>query len=483
MRCRREIPKFASAATFGVAFVICFVLGADRAPAAPDAPVPAASATPDPAPTATAAVRPERLSIHAQITDTQQYHGAFPAGYSGSQSLTPNPDTAKTVDATIFFGVRLGKGTEFYINPEFDQGFGLGNPPAALGQMYNGTFGVAGFVSAEAYKVGRGSAYGRIQRVFVRQTFGLGGGDPQAVAPAINQLGGTLEPANLIVTAGKFGVVDVFDTNPYAHDPKNDFLNWSIVDMGSFDYPADAWGYTYGVSAELTRGASTLRAGLFQLSATPNEIEIEHQPLRQYGAVLECERRTNLLGGHPGAVKGLFYADIGYMGAYADAVALGAAGGTLPLTADVRFNKHIKAGAGLNIAQEVAPDIGVFARLSAMNGTWEAYDFTEIDRSISGGVSVAGERYHRPNDAVGLAVARNGISGPAQQYFAAGGLGVLVGDGALSYAGEHIIETYYKLGISPAFGLTFDVQRITNPGYDTVRGPVSVYGLRYHAQF
>jgi high affinity Mn2+ porin len=450
----------------------------------PAAPVPAASASPLPGatPAADAVARSEHVSIHGQMTDTQQYHGTFPAAYTGKQSLWPSPDTQKTVDVTLFAGVRIGKDTEFYVNPEIDQGFGLGNPPSALGLPYNGTFGAAGFMSAEAYKVGRASSYGRIQRAFIRQAFGLGGGAARAVEPASNQLGGTLEPDNVIVTAGKFGVVDVFDTNPYAHDSKNDFLNWCIIDMGSFDYPADAWGYTYGVSGEYSRGLATARAGVFQLSAVPNQIEIEHQPLRQYGTVIEFEQRTNFFGGHPGALKGLVYQDTGYMGSYADALSYGAALGIAPLTADVRTAKHTKFGGGINVAQEVAPNVGVFARWSAMNGTWEAYDFSEIDRSISGGVSIGGKIYRRPNDTIGLAAAQNGISGPARQYFAAGGLGVLAGDGTLSYAGEQIFEGYYKLGISPVFGLTFDYQRVTNPAYNMVRGPVSVYTLRYHAQ-
>jgi high affinity Mn2+ porin len=466
--------------SFATMFVLFAYAAAD---AGDDTQVPVA-ASPEPVATPIAAELPppQRLSIHAQITNTQQYHGSFPAAYSGPQSITPQPDTAKTIDATFYLGVRLGKSTEFYINPELDQGFGLGNPPTAPGLSYNGTFGAAGFVSAEAYKVGRDSAYGRVMRAFVRQTFDLGGGAAQQVDGDANQLGGSITPDNVIVTAGKFGVVDVFDTNPYAHDPKNDFLNWSIVDMGAFDYAADAWGYTYGASAELTRGLTTDRVGVFQLSGTPNDIAIEHTPLRQYSVVGELERRTNLLGGHPGSLKGLVYVDSGYMGAYADAVALGVATGTLPLTSNVRYAKHSKYGAGLNVGQEIAPNIGVFARLSAMNGTWEADDFTEIDRSVSGGVSINGALFRRPNDAFGVAAVQNGISGPARQYFAAGGVGVLVGDGTLSYGGEQIVESYYKLGITKIFGLTFDYQHVTNPAYNSARGPISVYGLRYHAQ-
>jgi high affinity Mn2+ porin len=439
-----------------------------------------ARSSPEKSPSPSPEASPQRWSIHAQATNTQQYHGGFPAAYSGPQSLSNTPDTAKTFDLTLFLGARLWKGGEFYINPEFDQGFGLGYP-APPGLPYNGTFGVAGYLSGEAYKVGRDSMYSRVQRAFIRQTFNLGGGT-QAIDPDINQLGGAVDMKHLTVTAGKFAVTDVFDNNAYAHDTKNDFLNWSIIDMGSFDYAADAWGYTYGVSAELTGSRSTLRAGLFQLSLVPNQIAIESQPFRQYSPIVEFEQRTSLFGGRPGAVKALVYGDDGFMGSYADAVAAAAGTNGAPSTSAVRNDKHWKVGAGLNIGQQVAPHVGVFARLSAMNGTYEAFEFTDVDRSVSAGVSVDGTLYRRPNDGFGLAAAFNEISAPAQQYFGAGGLGILAGDGGLSYGGERVVETYYKFGVAKAGAITADYQRVVNPAYNTARGPVSVFGLRYHAQ-
>ena len=415
-----------------------------------------------------------------QSTDVQQYHGGFPAAYSGPQSLYARSDTAKTISTTLYLGTRLWKGWELYLNPELDQGYGLGSP-GAPGASYNGTFGVAGFTSGEAYKVGSASSYARVQRAFVRATFDLGG-PRQSIDPDINQLGGSVAARHVTLTLGKFAVTDVFDGNADAHDPGNDFLNWSIVDMGSFDYAADAWGYTYGASAELYGERTTVRAGLFQLSLVPNAIAIDPTPFRQFSPIVEFEQRTSLLGGRPGAIKGLVYADDGYMDTYADAVAAVVGTGRPPSTAAVRHDKHLKTGAGINLAQEVAPNVGVFARASAMNGTYEAYEFTDVDRSLSAGVSIDGDLYHRPNDAFGLAGAFNELSDPAKQYFAAGGLGILVGDGALSYGGERILESYYKLGFTKRFALTLDYQYITNPAYNAVRGPVSVYGLRYHAQ-
>jgi high affinity Mn2+ porin len=471
---------------FGIAasltLVFAFEAAAVSAPAqtAPPA-LPAVGSTPAPAPSTAATAKPERISLHAQITNVQQYHGGFPAVYSGPQSLTAQPDTAKTIDATLFLGVRLWDGAQLYVNPEIDQGFGLGQPRPP-GQPYFGTVGFAGFTSGEAYKVGSSSSYGRIMRAFIRETIELGGGAPHAVDPDINQLGDSIDPKHVIVTAGKFSVVDVFDTNPYAHDTKHDFLNWAIIDMGSFDYAADAWGYTYGVSAELTGTNSKFRAGLFQLSQVPNQIAIESIPFDEYSPIVEYEKPTSLFGGRPGSIKGLAYADIGYMGAYGAAVSAAIGSGGPPSTAAVRNAKHIKAGAGINIAQEVAPSIGVFARAGAMNGTYEAYEFTDVDRSLSTGVSIDGRLYHRPNDGIGIAGAFNALSAPTKQYLTDGGVGILVGDGTLSYSGERIVETYYSFGVTKDAGITFDYQHIENPAYNAVRGPVSVYTLRYHAQ-
>ena len=437
--------------------------------------------SPGPQPTATAAAsaKPERWSLHAQLTNTQQYHGAFPAAYSGGQSLTPNPDTAKTFDVTFFLGGRLWRGAEFYVNQEFDQGFGLGNP--GPDDAYNGTFGTAGYLSGEAFKLGEHKPYGRLHRYFLRQSFNFGG-DAQMLEPDQNQLGESIDANHLILTFGKFGVTDVFDTNAYAHDPKNDFLNWSIIDMGAFDYAADAWGFTRGLSAEYARGRSTVRFGIFQLSLVPNQPPIERSFLRQFSTVVEFEEQTSFFGGRPGSIKLLAYGDDGFMAPYAQVTAAATATGTPPDLVPLRTSKHWKLGGGINLQQEIAAHVGFFSRLSAMNGTWESFDYADIDRSISAGLSLDGAMWRRPNDTFAIAGVANAISAPAQQYLAAGGLGITAGDGALSYAGERIVEAYYKLGITKNTAITGDFQRVSNPAYNSARGPVSVYGLRLHVQ-
>ena len=412
---------------------------------------------------------PETWSLHAQATFTEQYHPAFTSPYRGTNSLDPGSLGKETFDFTFFGGVRLWDGGEAYINPEIDQGFGLSN-----------TLGVAGFPSGEAYKVGEANPYIRLQRLFFRQSFDLGG-DVENIAPAANQLGGARAADALVITAGKFAVVDIFDTNDYAHDPRGDFLNWALIDSGAFDYAADSWAYTYGVAVEWTQGWWTWRNGLFDLSRVPNERELV-RGLSEYEYVSEFEARTALWD-QPGKIKLLGYFNRGRMGDYNASVALANATGTLPDTALMRA-PATRPGAALNLQQQVSDELGAFARLSLDDGSKEAYEFTEINRSLAAGLALKGVAWDRKDDTVGLAFVVNGISKSAQSYFADGGLGLLIGDGRLPhYGSEDIVETYYRAALSDWLGADLDYQFIANPAYNRDRGPVSVIGAQLHVGF
>ena len=120
----------------------------------------------------------------------------------------------------------------------------------------------------------------------------------------------------------------------------------------------------------------------------------------------------------------------------------------------------------------------MFARAGFANGNIEPYDFADIDRTVAAGLSLAGKQWGRPDDTFGFAGVVNGITKIHEQFFNAGGLGILVGDGMLPHPGpEQIIETYYALPVS-FFKLTLDYQFIVNPGYNEDRGPVSVVSAR-----
>ena len=109
--------------------------------------------------------------------------------------------------------------------------------------------------------------------------------------------------------------------------------------------------------------------------------------------------------------------------------------------------------------------------------------FTDIDRSLSGGVSVKGTKWGRPDDVVAIAGAINGLSQDHRDFIAAGGLGPLIGDGKLNYRHERVLETYYAYALNKALTFTADYQLIVNPAYNADRGPVSVFSGRLHGEF
>jgi len=415
------------------------------------------------------AEEPETWAFHGQITNVTQYHPAFTSPYRGTNSLDPGSRGDETVDLTLFLGVRPWAGGEIWANPEVDQGFGLSD-----------TLGVAAFTSGEAYKVGAPAPYFRLQRLFFRQTIDLGG-ESERDEPDANQLGGQHARDNLTVTLGRISVVDIFDSNTYAHDPKKDFLNWAAIDSAAYDYAADSWGYSYGIAAEWTQDWWTLRAGLFDLSKVPNAEHLE-TGFEQFEIVTEGEERHTLFG-RAGKLKLLAYVNRGRMGGYEDALHLAATTGDVPNTALVRRYKS-RPGAALNLEQELSDDLGMFARASLNDGSQEAYEFTESNRAFSTGLSLKGKSWRRPNDTVGVAYVVDDISHAARAYFGAGGLGILIGDGRLPHFGlETVAETYYSAQLTNWLTAGADYQLIVNPAYNRDRGPVSVLGARFHAEF
>jgi high affinity Mn2+ porin len=413
-------------------------------------------------------VKPEAWALRLQATDILQYYPPFTSPYVGPNSFRPGPVWGNTFDATLYAGVRPWAGGELWVNWEMYQGYAPSN-----------TLGAAGYVNGDGAKVGRAHAYGRIARAFIRQTIDLGGEADDQEAD-LNQLAKPRAKDRLVLTAGKLNVTDIFDNNKLAHDPREDFLNWSLIAAGSFDYAADAWGYTYGAAAEWYRGDWTWRAGVFDLSITPNNA-ILTSDFHQFQLIGEAERRFTW-GGRPGAVRLTGFLTRGRMGRYEDAVTLAAATGAPADTALVRRYKT-RPGLHLNLEQEVADGIGVFGRLGAADGQYEAYEYTDIDQTASAGVSLSGARWGRKDDTLAAAVVVNRLSQAGERYLDAGGLGILVGDGKLPHPGsETILEAYYRFGLAKDVHLSIDNQVVVNPAYNRDRGPVNVIGLRLHWQ-
>jgi len=429
-----------------------------------------------------AAPSADEFSFSGQSTFIWQGYPAIRSPFQGGDSLPIGGEGRETFDLTLFAGARLWRGAELWVDPEIDQGHGLED-----------THGVAGFPSGEAYKEGFDYPYARVQRYFIRQTIDLGG-DKQKIDADVNQFAQSTTENRLVFTVGKFSIVDIFDTNKYANNPKTDFMNWALINAGTFDYAGDAWGYTYGAAAEWYQGHWTLRGGIFDLSQTPaggggnSALGYGLDPtFQQFELVGEIEERHELWG-QPGKLKVTGYLERGNMGTFSDAILLSQMPGPLfgdptDALAAVRHYQS-RPGVSLNLEQQINETVGLFARAGWADGKQEPWDFTDIDRTVQAGVSINGKSWNRPDDTIGIAGIVNGLDPAHEAYFAAGGLGILIGDGALTnYGVEQILETYYSYAITSSMKVSFDYQFIANPAYNADRGPVSVFAGRWHATF
>lgn len=427
-------------------------------------------------------VKTERYSVHAQSTNVVQAIPKFYARYDGPKSFPSKGVGDVLTQNDLFLGLRLWEGGAVYVNPEINLGYGPGN-----------STGSAAYPDGLAQKIGRDAPYMRFQRYFLRQIIGLDssgdrvndpdeGSRSEVLESVQNQVSGKVDKDRIIITLGKFSVGDVFDDNVYAHDPTTGFMSFAFNYMGAFDYVSDAWGYTNGLSVEWKQNWWTLRAGTFQQSTVPNGNDIEPRLFYQYMGVLEFEARYELLG-QPGAIKFLAYGDNGRFAKFQDVINLALTTGNLPPDVTALQQRHFKAGGGINIKQQVMENVGFFLRASMADGRYQTVDYIDNDRQISAGFVFDGALWNRRDDEIGIAGAMAGLHGDHVRYFELGGIGTYIGDGAMSYGGEKNMETYYKLGLSKNFDVTFDYQFFVNPGHNMARGPVNVFSLRARAAF
>jgi len=413
---------------------------------------------------------PEEASAKFQATYVWERKYPFDAAYSGSHSLSPDREKSYSFTATAALGTRAWTGGEFYFNPEVAQGVPL-----------SGLTGLGGFTNGEIARTSGPTPTFYRARLFARQTWGFGGGS-ESVQSDANQLAGSVDRRRLVLTAGNLAVLDIFDDNRFSHDPRTQFLNWSLMTHGAYDYAADARGYSWGFALEYFHDASTLRAGRFIQPKEPNQLALDPRVFKHYGDQVEIER-AYALANRPGKLRILVFRNVARMAGYQDALDLAAQAGGAPDINAVRTVERVKHGLGLNFEQEISPTVGLFGRASWADGQTETYAFTEIDRSLSGGVSVKGGAFGRARDSLGIAYVRNGLSTAHRDYLGAGGLGFFLGDGALNYRPENILESYYSLDVAKNTLFSADFQRISNPGYNADRGPATVVSARLHYGF
>jgi high affinity Mn2+ porin len=421
-----------------------------------------AAAEPEPSPAAE-----QRANAHFQFTTVTQAHPSFDAAYSGQNSLSPDSEHETTVTATLFLGLRAWKGGELYVNPEMTGGRGLSQ-----------TFGIAGFPNGEAFRVGSPEPHIFLARLFLRQTFAAGG-EIEKVEDDANQLRGIHPSRRWTVTLGKLAVTDIFDDNAYSHDPRTQFLNWADWTPGAWDYPADTRGYTWGFAVEYDDADWAVRVGAAAEPKVANGLEIDKDLLHAHSFMGEVDRKYEV-GAGKGEGKLILFYNRADMGNYRQAIEE-AAGGTPDVTATRQVGRT-KWGFAVNFQQELGSQTGLFLRGSWNDGENEAWAYAEIERSFTVGALHKSVFRSGALDEAGLALIVNGLSSDHRNYLAAGGYGFMIGDGRLRYGLEQIAELYYKSLVIDHIWLTGDYQFVSNPAYNRDRGPVHVFGIRFHAE-
>ena len=408
----------------------------------------------------------QEWNIHFQTTTVTQTHGSFTSPYQGPNSLNPNFEIPSSVTSTLFVGHKLWRDAYLFVNPEETIGGGLSQ-----------THGIAAFPNGEAYRVDDALPKTNLSRIFFQQDFGLGGGS-ENVPDSANQFQAAKDIKRITFVAGKFSLNDYLDDNTYSHDPRTQFLNWALMDTAAWDYASDTRGYTWGFYGELTFPVWSLRLALVQEPVSANSLDLDGNIVHAHSENLEFEYRYEY-DSHPGKIRVLGFTNQANMGNYRQAVQLAAGTGSPPDITQTR-SYSTKWGAALNLEQEVARDLGVFSRIGFNDGATETWAFTEAERSLSLGAMLQGTRWNRSGDTAGLAIMVDALSKDHADYLSAGGLGILLGDGALNYAPEDVVEAYYRFKLTRELGITPDFMFVNHPGYNADRGPVPIYAVRVH---
>jgi high affinity Mn2+ porin len=408
------------------------------------------------------------LSFGFQTTSISQVHPQFHSPYMGENSLESREAARSTLTATLLFNLKIGRGTQIIFNPE-----------VAGGEGFSGATGLAGFSNGESFRIGNPKPTVYLARLVVEQILPLQPTSQSNAKTDSNLAPGYYPTHYFKFYAGRFCLADYFDANPYNHDPRGQFINWSFMSAGAWDYAADTRGYTWGLGTEWRRRHWRAALAAALLSREANGIDLDENIRRSLALQTEVTH-THKINNLPGQLQATFFLNRAHMGSYREAIK---ASPIDPDITSVRSYKNYKGGFVLNAAQQLNKNWGSFLRLSYNDGKNETWAYTEIDRSLNLGVVWSSSGFEHQN-LFGLGVVFNGISKPHRDYLAAGGYGFIIGDGKLNYGPEIITETFYRFSFfQDRLQVSPDYQFAVNPAYNKDRGPVHIFSLRTHVAF
>ena len=413
-----------------------------------------------------------RFWLSGQANFIFQTHPPFHAPYSGPNSLDPNYEKATSRVLTLYTGARLNDSTEVLVDIEETGGTGISTG-----------LGLAGATNLDIVRNPSLSKEPYLGRAMVHKVFALSKDKVENDRNFLS-LFNELPRRRLEIRVGKFSMPDFFDLNSAGSDTHLQFVNWTVDNNGAWDYAADTRGYTVGIVADYEDRNWGFRFGEALMPKVANGIDLVWKPWQAHADNWEYELRRGFIPHKPGVVRLLAYENYANMGIYRDAVAQFKAGLTpRPEITDHPWHITRKYGFGVNVEQNLTANVTAFGRFGWDNGKTESFAYTEVDQTFQGGLAANGSLWHRTHDRAGVVFVTNAIAKDHQTYLADGGLGFLLGDGALNYGRENIVETYYTAHVWRGIYVAPDFQHIQNPGYNRDRGPVLVPGLRGHVEF
>jgi hypothetical protein len=401
-----------------------------------------------------------------------QGHGSFPAEYSGPNSLKNTPEFAVSQVLTLYTGYEVTSNFQVLTDIELAAGHGISN-----------ALGTAGFTNLDVVRNPDLGKAPYLARAILRYTIPLSDNEVEADRSWLD-LRTEVPARRLEIIAGKFSVPDFFDLNEIGTDSHLQFMNWCDDQNGAWDYAANTRGYTDGAIVQFVSPLWTVRFGSALMPKVANGIYLDADIARARGDNLEFEFHPAPFRHHASVVRLLSYVNHANMGSYRKAIDQYREGlVSFPDITAVRQQSRVKYGFGVNLEQDLPRDFQGFARWGWSDGRNESFAYTEVDRTGELGFDVRGNAWKRPFDKLGAAGVVNGLSGDHREYLALGGLGFLLGDGALNYGTERIFETYYTAHLWRGFFGAVDVQHVTNPGYNRDRGPVWMPSIRLHIDY
>jgi hypothetical protein len=414
----------------------------------------------------------DRIWLSGQANIITQWHPAFRSPYQGPNSLSPEAQDASSRVLTLLTGLRINRISEILFDLQETGGNGIGQ-----------ALGLAGFTNLDVVRNPSISKAPYVARLMWHQIIPLSKEKAPSQRTPLS-LFKELPVRRLEIRFGKLSMADFFDVNTYGSDSNFQFMNWTLDNNGAYDYAADTRGYTYAAMFEYDDRQWALRFAEALMPKVANGLNLDADLARARSENVELELRHSFVPHREAVVRLLGYANHANMGIYSVAVADFQSGKTpTPEIIAHPLQTTTKYGFGVNLEQPLTDWLGLFSRWGWNEGHHESYAYTEDDETVQVGAGAQGTPWKRKLDRAGVAFISNGISRDHQQYLALGGIGFLLGDGALNYGRENIVETYYTAHVWRGIFASFDVQHVNNPGYNRDRGPVLAPALRLHVEF